>query len=97
MKRAINAILMAAVLTAPALSFAQNTASPVTRAQVKAELAQIESAGYHPAAKGLHYPADIQAAEAKLNARSESSTVYGGVANSTTVNGGTANVQFSSN
>lgn len=95
MKRAIQAILMAAVLTAPALTFAQSNNGPLTRAQVKAELAQLENAGYNPASKGLHYPDDIQAAEAKLN--TQSNTAYGGVASSTTGTGGTANARPDSN
>jgi hypothetical protein len=95
MKRTIQAILIAVVLAAPALTFAQGNNGPLTRAQVKAELAQIEDAGYHPAQKGLHYPDDIQAAEAKLNARS--STAYGGVVNSTTGAGNTVNAQSESN
>jgi flagellar motor protein MotB len=101
MKRAIHAILMAAVLAAPALTFAQSNNGPITRAQVKAELVQIEDAGYHPAQKGLHYPDDIQAAEAKLNARAQSqsqaNTAYGGVTNSTAGTGTTVNAQSDSN
>jgi flagellar motor protein MotB len=99
MKRAIHAILMAAVLAAPALTFAQSNNGPLTRAQVKAELVQIEDAGYHPAQKGLHYPDDIQAAEAKLNAQSQSqsNTAYGGVSNSTAGTGSAANAQSDSN
>ncbi|HEF5872135.1 TPA: DUF4148 domain-containing protein [Burkholderia cenocepacia] len=47
-------------------AFAQSTA-PLTRAQVRDELMRLEAAGYDPA-KGDdgEYPADIQAAEAKL-------------------------------
>ncbi|MCA8002626.1 DUF4148 domain-containing protein [Burkholderia metallica] len=47
-------------------AFAQ-TAAPLTRAQVRDELMRLEAAGYDPA-KGDEgeYPADIQAAEAKL-------------------------------
>jgi hypothetical protein len=82
MKRTIQTILMAAVLAAPALTFAQSSNGPVTRAQVKAELVQIENAGYHPQQKGLHYPDDIQAAEARLQA--QSNTAYGGAVNTTT-------------
>ncbi|CAD9223371.1 conserved exported hypothetical protein [Burkholderia cenocepacia] len=48
-------------------AFAQSTA-PLTRAQVRDELMRLEAAGYDPA-KGDEgeYPADIQAAEAKLS------------------------------
>ncbi|WP_175812664.1 DUF4148 domain-containing protein [Burkholderia contaminans] len=47
-------------------AFAQS-AVPLTRAQVRDELIRLEAAGYDPA-KGDEgeYPADIQAAEAKL-------------------------------
>ncbi|MDF3083767.1 DUF4148 domain-containing protein [Burkholderia sola] len=47
-------------------AFAQS-AAPLTRAQVRDELMRLEAAGYDPA-KGDDgaYPADIQAAEAKL-------------------------------
>ena len=47
-------------------AFAQS-AAPLTRAQVRDELIRLEAAGYDPA-KGDEgaYPADIQAAEAKL-------------------------------
>ncbi|WP_175873416.1 DUF4148 domain-containing protein [Burkholderia sp. BCC0397] len=47
-------------------AFAQ-PAAPLTRAQVRDELMRLEAAGYDPA-KGDEgeYPADIQAAEAKL-------------------------------
>ncbi|OED13910.1 DUF4148 domain-containing protein [Burkholderia sp. A2] len=47
-------------------AFAQS-AVPLTRAQVRDELMRVEAAGYDPA-KGDdgEYPADIQAAEAKL-------------------------------
>ncbi|AME27397.1 DUF4148 domain-containing protein [Burkholderia sp. PAMC 26561] len=95
MKRAIQAFLMAAVLTAPALTFAQSNNDPITQAQVKAELVQIENAGYHPAQKGLHYPDDIQAAEARLN--DQANTGYGGAVNGTTGSGSTVNAQPDSN
>lgn len=47
-------------------AFAQS-AAPLTRAQVRDELMRLEAAGYDPA-KGDdgEYPADIQAAQAKL-------------------------------
>jgi hypothetical protein len=38
----------------------------VTRAQVKAELVQLERAGYNPSMDRTTYPAQIQAAEAKV-------------------------------
>jgi hypothetical protein len=50
---------------------AQTAAAPLTRAQVYAELVRLEQAGYSPASgDDSTYPADIQAAEAKVAAQS---------------------------
>ncbi|PCE25054.1 hypothetical protein BWP39_11050 [Paraburkholderia acidicola] len=68
MKSLIKAVALAAILAAPVVSFAQSN-QPLTRAQVRAELVQIEKAGYNPAtANDYDYPANIQAAEAKVAA-----------------------------
>ena len=70
MKTLICLSLAVSALASPALSFAQSTSAPVTRAQVSAELARLEQAGYSPSAAGdANYPADIQAAEAKIAAQ----------------------------
>jgi hypothetical protein len=45
---------------------AQTSQSPVTRAQVKSELAQLEKAGYNPS-DWMHYPDNLRAAEAKIH------------------------------
>lgn len=60
------ALLMMIGALAGQSAFAQ-AAAPLTRAQVRDELMRLEAAGYDPA-KGDdgEYPADIQAAEAKL-------------------------------
>ena len=79
MKKLICAAL-AVLLAAPVVSFAQEANGPVTRAQVTADLLQLESAGYHPAANDLHYPAGIQAAEARVHSNSNDINSYGGVA-----------------
>jgi len=79
MKSLICAVFAAAVLAAPTLSFAQVSNAPVTRAEVKAELVQLEQAGYNPARNDLNYPADIQAAEARIHTPSTGDTSYGGV------------------
>ncbi|WP_250526977.1 DUF4148 domain-containing protein [Caballeronia sp. GAWG2-1] len=71
------------VVAAPALSFAQGSSEPLTRAQVKAELVQIEQAGYSVGSgDSTNYPADIQAAEAKVAAQqntNETNEAYGGM------------------
>ncbi|NML32455.1 DUF4148 domain-containing protein [Paraburkholderia antibiotica] len=68
MKSLIQAVVIAAAIAAPVASFAQAN-QPVTRAQVRAELVQLEKAGYQPGHADPHYPADIQAAEARVNAQ----------------------------
>ncbi|GAB7537724.1 DUF4148 domain-containing protein [Burkholderia sp. 3C] len=55
-------------ITIPSLSFAQ-TQAPLTRAQVVAELVQLEQAGYNASAgEDTDYPTKLQAAEAKVAA-----------------------------
>jgi cytochrome c556 len=85
MKSLIQAIVVAAALAAPVAVFAQ-ASQPVTRAQVKAELAQLEKAGYHPGGEDPYYPADIEAAEAKVAAQN-GATAVGGVASGSSESG----------
>jgi len=70
MKSLIQAVAIAAILAAPAVSFAQSN-QPVTRAQVRTELIQLENAGYRATADHASYPDQIQAAEAKVAAENE--------------------------
>ena len=70
MKSLIQAVVVAAALVAPVASFAQQSNAPVTRAQVRAELVQLEQAGYHPGVSDPFYPANIQAAEARFGSLS---------------------------
>jgi opacity protein-like surface antigen len=86
MKSLINAIAVALVLAAPAVSFAQVN-QPVTRAEVRAQLAQLEKAGYDPArANSSDYPQNIQAAEARI-AEQNGSATYGGVVSGSSTSG----------
>jgi len=79
MKSLIQAVVVAAALAAPVAVFAQSS-QPVTRAQVRAELVQLEKAGYHVGdSDNTHYPAAIQAAEAKVAAQNGATSGYGGV------------------
>ncbi|SAL48592.1 purine nucleoside phosphorylase [Caballeronia sordidicola] len=77
MKALIFATL-AVAWAAPAVSFAQ-TAEPVTRAEVQADLVQLENAGYRPISEDAFYPSDIQAAEARVHAGHGGTSAYGGV------------------
>jgi hypothetical protein len=83
----IPALALTFALAAPAVSFAQSD-GPVTRAQVRAELIQIEKAGYH-VGDGDHttYPAGIQAAEARVAAQNGAAGGHGGVASGSSEGG----------
>ncbi|TKC86688.1 DUF4148 domain-containing protein [Trinickia terrae] len=71
MKSLVKAVAIAAVLATPLAAFAQSN-QPVTRAQVRQELIQLEQAGYNPAtANDYDYPANIQAAEARVTAQKD--------------------------
>jgi hypothetical protein len=86
MKSLVIAIAAATALSAPLVSFAQQSNQPLTRAEVKAQLAQLEKNGYNPSATDPYYPADIQAAEARVAVQQEAATNAG----TTTGYGGTA-------
>ncbi|KND56955.1 hypothetical protein BVER_02703c [Candidatus Burkholderia verschuerenii] len=82
MKRMISAALLAASFM-PFAAFAQSATSHVTRAQVRAELVQLESVGYNPAVRDENYPQALQTAEAKVAARYGENAAYGGVSTTT--------------
>jgi|ERR1700681_4924054 hypothetical protein len=89
-KSLVSAVALASALAAPAVSFAQQSNGPVTRAQVRAELVQLEKAGWRPAmgmGNSPDYPAGIQAAEAKVAAQNEVTGSYGGVAGGVSASG----------
>lgn len=90
MKSLIQAVVIATVLAAPVASFAQSN-QPATRAQVRAELIQLENAGYHPGHADPHYPADIQAAQARVDAQNGTAQAatsgFGGAANGSSQSG----------
>jgi hypothetical protein len=87
MKSFVFAVAAASVLAAPIVSFAQ-TDSSLTRAQVRADLVQLEAAGYMPSSgDGQTYPENIQAAQANLSA-SGAETGYGGAAGGASASGG---------
>jgi hypothetical protein len=81
MKPLIQAIAVAVAVVMPVASFAQSS-SPVTRAQVRAELVQLEKAGYRVGdGDQAHYPSALEAAEAKVAAQQVTTNDgYGGAA-----------------
>ena len=69
MKSLVQAVVIAATLAAPVAVFAQSN-QPLTRAQVREQLVQIEKAGYNPSRSNPNeYPSNIQAAEARVAAQ----------------------------
>jgi hypothetical protein len=86
MKLFVQAIVIAAAVAIPAMSYAQAD-RPVTRAEVRAELVQLEKAGYDPASDQTQYPKNIQAAQAKVASQKNAENAYGGVADNTSSSG----------
>jgi Domain of unknown function (DUF4148) len=66
--KVIQSLLVATVVALPALSFAQSD-EPLTRAAVRAQLVELERAGYNPAGDQTQYPQNIEAAEARVGAQ----------------------------
>jgi hypothetical protein len=92
-KSLIPAVVLASALATPVVSFAQQSNGPVTRAQVRAELVQLEKAGYQPGrGNDLYYPAQLQAAEARVAAQNGATTGAGGVVSGSSASGTSASV-----
>lgn len=85
MKSLVKAVAVAAVIAIPAISFAQSS-QPLTRAQVKAELVQLEANGFNPQ-DYAHYPAGLQQAEMAVAAQKTSNTAYGPAENGSSQSG----------
>jgi hypothetical protein len=78
-KLLIATLACVSILVTPSV-FAQSNA-PVTREQVRAELARLEAAGYSPSGEDAHYPDQLQAAEARVAAAdTPDSSAYGAAA-----------------
>ncbi|AOK02639.1 DUF4148 domain-containing protein [Burkholderia vietnamiensis] len=76
MKSFIYAIAAATALSASAAALAQsNSSGQLTREQVRAELIQLEQAGYKPELSDAHYPNALQAAQARMT--NNDTTGYG--------------------
>jgi hypothetical protein len=83
----ISAVLVALIGFATVPAFAQDE-QPVTRAQVKAEVAALEHVGYNPAySHGPDYPANLQVAEKKLAAKQLNGSQYGPSTDGTSASG----------
>lgn len=88
MKSFASIVVATSFLIVPLCGFAQQSSAPLTRAEVRADLVQIEQAGYFPGTgEDLAYPNDIQAAEAKVSAK-------GTTLSSSSVGGSTSHTEF---
>ena len=67
-KSLLPALLIASALAAPSFAFAQDNDAPVTRAEVRAQLTQLEKAGYSPATNDNYYPQALQDAQQRVDA-----------------------------
>ncbi|MFP3182783.1 MAG: DUF4148 domain-containing protein [Paraburkholderia sp.] len=79
----IRNLVIGLTVVLPVFASAQEDGAPITREQVRAELVDLENAGYRLGKTSPYYPADIQAAEAKIHAGKavggNPQTSYGGV------------------
>ncbi|WP_233852461.1 DUF4148 domain-containing protein [Paraburkholderia sp. HD33-4] len=83
----VQSLIVAALVAVPVVSFAQSQPQQaLTRAEVRAELVQLEKAGYNPASDNTQYPQNIEAAEARISAGHDAAG-YGGVANGSSASG----------
>jgi hypothetical protein len=98
MKTLIAAVALATAFAVPSISFAQQSDAPLSRAQVRAELVQLEKAGYNPNISDPSYPSNIQNAQARVSAETLAQAQvpgngYGSGASGSTQSGRTATVQ----
>jgi hypothetical protein len=94
-----QSLIVAAVLAFPAVSSFAQSNQPLTRAEVRAQLVQVEKAGYNPSILAdTTYPANIQAVDAKIAAENgAAATAYGNVAEGTSTSSAVTRNAVSSN
>jgi len=86
-KSFIQAVVLAAALASPIASFAQSN-GPITRAEVRAELVQLEQVGYNPGrAADPDYPTNILAAEARIATQNGETSGFGGTLSGNSASG----------
>ncbi|WP_345815016.1 DUF4148 domain-containing protein [Paraburkholderia sp. PREW-6R] len=68
MKTLISAVAVAVALAAPVVSFAQSN-QPLTRADVRNQLVQLEKNGYNPVGDHATYPNNLETAQARVDAQ----------------------------
>jgi hypothetical protein len=86
----LQSLVVAAVLALPVVSFAQSNQPnhPLTRAEVRAQLVELEKAGYVPGGDATQYPSNIQAAQARVDAQHDNAAnAYGSPAGASSESG----------
>ncbi|SAK78151.1 membrane protein [Caballeronia pedi] len=88
MNKFIGIAAVALAFAAPVASFAQSN-QPLTRAEVRQQIVQLEKAGYNPGViSDSKYPGDIQAAEARIAAQNGTAqSAFGGSADGSAQSG----------
>ncbi|TCW72287.1 hypothetical protein C5O79_05210 [Burkholderia sp. SRS-25] len=79
----LKLLALSLAVLSPVASFAQSDNAPLTRAQVRAQLIQIEKAGYFPQRKDPNYPDALLAAERRISLERTGSGVGSDPANQT--------------
>ncbi len=93
-KAFVPALVIASALAAPTFAFSQDNGSVVTRQQVRADLVQLEKAGYNLSTDRTTYPQNIQAAEARVHAQ-DGNSAYGPSVAGTSNSGARVNMLMS--
>ena len=84
----VQSLIVAALVAVPLASFAQSQPQPLTRADVRAELVQLQKAGYSAGGDNPQYPQNLEAALARVDAaHGSAAAAYGGVAKSKSESG----------
>jgi hypothetical protein len=92
MKSLLSAVVIASALIVPAVSFAQQSNGPVTRAQVRSELVAAQKAGlvYQ---NDTEYPKTVPQGDAATLASAQGSKDVGGVSGGSSAAGAPSSVQ----
>ena len=93
MNSLFKSVALVVSLAAPIASFAQSN-QPLTRAEVRADLVRVEQVGFDPN-DWMHYPENIQAAEARIAAQN-ANAAYGAGTNGSSQTGQAHEVTASS-
>jgi hypothetical protein len=89
--RFLAALVIAGAVASPV--FADTDAPALTRAQVRAELAQLRAAGYDQSrGEDANYPTEIQAAQARVAAQHGDNNSYGGISATGSSSAGTRKI-----